>query len=95
VNLQPDEYIVFRDRQSNAVVWTYESDPALRALNRVHLPSLYFTFDGTVHKITDGTKAIDDVIILKNDPQVSRRPLSLCTFDFCIVFHRFKTCHLQ
>jgi hypothetical protein len=67
VNLQPDEFVLFRDQRANTVVYRY--NPNNSRLNRLHLPSLLFHFDGRVHKITEGNMEIDDVIILKNNPQ--------------------------
>jgi hypothetical protein len=72
VNVQPDEYIVFQDSHSRSIVWNYhEENPRL---NSVHLHSLYFKWDGVVHKITEGSKQLGDVAVLYNRPQ-----------DFCVI----------
>lgn len=81
VNLQPDEYVVLRDQYASSIVYRY--NPRDARLNTLHIPSLYFTFDGIVHKITEGTKTINDVIVIKNDPQdfsVIRDPLGNLRF---------------
>ncbi len=58
VNLQPSDYIVFRDAQGEGIVWTYSAEN--KALNHIHLPALFFHFDGRIHNVNQGSKAFDD-----------------------------------